>query len=152
MEDGAELEAAVAVRLVEDTIRSLGVDPAKARHAASPVPTFAVKRGSARVWIVVHPSTEGRPATLRVASPVIQLPSESRRAELYEQLLRLNGTDLVGAAFGIIEDEVVVLTERVVSDLDPAEVDNAIRTVGRFADHWDDILSQRFETPRSSDD
>ena len=54
--DRAESDAERAVTLVEDTIRALGIDPAAARVTASKGGAqFALKRGSARVVIAIHP-------------------------------------------------------------------------------------------------
>lgn len=153
----AEASAAEADRanaLVEDAIRRLGVDPQQARvtgAAAGGSISYVLRRGSARIAVAVHPSQGERAGTLRVAAPVVRLPAAEHRAALFQHLLELNARELVGAAFGLLGDEVIVVSERPLRDLDASEVDAAIRGVGRLADTWDDTLAGRFEAKRSSD-
>ena len=143
----------LAEALVEQTIKSLGIDPARARVSAGQGrAAFALKRGSASILIVLHPPREGEPdGTLRVVAPVIRLPAPDRRPALFQRLLELNGRELLGVAFGIVGDDVVVVTERSVRDLDESEVDTTLRTVGRVADRYDDALAREFGATRSAD-
>ncbi|MCA9609285.1 MAG: YbjN domain-containing protein [Myxococcales bacterium] len=150
--DQAKQDVERATALVEKTIEALGIDPATSRRERDGHVAYALRRGSARILIAVHaPSgdlTEGR---IRVVAPVVVLPSEDRQLALLKHLLVANATDLVGAAFAVSGDEVVVVTERAVRDLDASEVDTMIRTVGRVADRYDDELSKTFSLTRSSD-
>ena len=82
---------------------------------------------------------------------VVQLPAPDRLPELCREPLEANASKLVGAAFAISGEEVVVVTERSVQDLDGSEVDGMIRNVGRLADAWDDALAERYGARRSSD-
>jgi hypothetical protein len=150
-EDRAESEVERAIALVEEAIRGLGLDPEKAR-AASGGRSYALRRGSAQIAVTVHPGDGTREGTLRVAAPVVRLPSvEAQRNALLLYVLELNARELVGAAFGVVGEELVVVSERLLRDLDRSEVDAAIRGVGRLADTWDDVLSSRFGARRSSD-
>lgn len=150
-QDGGEATSAVA--LVEDAIKRLGIDPAQARGPSDAKSTqFAVRRGSARIAIAVHAGEGPREGSLRVAAAVIDLPADtSHRAALFQHLLELNARELVGAAFGLIGEQVVVVAERPLRDLNASEVDAAIRGVGRAADTYDDALASRFGAKRSSD-
>ena len=140
-----------AVRLVETVINTLGLsaeDASLPSDEPKKTRAFALKRGSARVVVAVHASEAG--GTIRVLAPCVKLgPTPS--AELFKHLLELNARELVGAAFGVFGDEVVVVTERSVEDLNASEVDAMIRGVGRIADRHDDALSQRFGVRRASD-
>jgi len=151
IEERANTDVERAVALVEETIEALGIDPRSSRNEREGHIAYALRRGSARILIAVHsPSgdlTEGR---IRVVAPVVVLPSAEQPA-LLRYLLEANATELVGAAFAISGQEVVVVTERSVGDLDASEVDTMIRTVGRVADRYDDQLSKTFELQRSSD-
>jgi hypothetical protein len=111
---------------------------------------YALQRGSAHVMVVVHPAQGGREGTFRVAAPVVCIPEGPSRAALYQHLLELNARELVGASFGVVGGDVVVVSERPLRDLDASEVDATIRGVGRLADHWDDMLAQQFEIAHSS--
>lgn len=138
-----------AVRLIESVIRGLGLDPAGATIPGdSATKAYALKRGSARVVVAVHQTETG--GTFRVLSPCVRLAADTG-PELFRHLLELNAREIVGAAFGIFGDEVVVVAERSVKDLDASEVETAIRNVGRIGDRYDDALAQRFGVKRSSD-
>lgn len=141
-----------AVTLVEEAIDRLGIDHVKARGSVDERSTqWALRRGSARIAIAVHRGEGSQAGTLRVAAPVVALPEASHRLALYQHLLELNARELVGAAFGLVADEVVVVTERSIADLNASEVDAAIRGVGRIADTYDDALGSRFGVKRASD-
>lgn len=141
-----------AVALVEQTIRRLGIDPADSRSQREGHVAYALRRGSARILIAVHPPRgelpEGR---IRVVAPVVRLPASDRERELCRRLLEMNATELVGAAFAISGGEVVVVAERSVKELDDSEVDAMIRNVGRVADRYDDELAERYGAVRSCD-
>lgn len=138
-----------AVRLVESVIRGLGLDPENATIPGdATTKAYALKRGSARVIVAVHSTETG--GTFRVLSPCVKLAKGSS-PDLFKHLLELNARELVGAAFGIFGEEVVVVAERTVKDLDASEVEAAIRNVGRIGDRYDDALAQRFGVQRSSD-
>ena len=141
-----------AEALVEQTIRALGIDPTTARTTAGERTVYSLKRGSASILVVLHPPREGEPdGTIRVVAPIIRLPAADRRPALFQRLLELNGRELIGAAFGIVGDDVVVLSERSVRDLDASEVEATLRTIGRVADRYDDVLAKEFGTTRSAD-
>jgi len=141
-----------AVDLVEQAIRGLGIDPAASRTEREGHVAFAMRRGSARILAAIHgPTAELGGGRLRVVAPVVRLPGNDREAALCRRLLEANATELVGAAFAISGQEVVVVAERGVRDLDASEVDAMIRTVGRVADRYDDELATAFGAVRSSD-
>ncbi len=138
-----------ALRLIESVIKGLGLDPASATIPGdAATKAYALKRGSARVVVAVHSTETG--GTFRVLSPCVRIEATSS-PDLYKHLLELNARELVGAAFGVFGDEVVVVSERSVKDLDASEVEAAIRNVGRIGDRYDDALAQRFGVKRSSD-
>lgn len=147
----------LAMRLVERSIAELGVSPVATRlHDASSGAdaggTWSFKRGSADVLVTVSPPQGGHAGAIRVISPVVRLPEdEAVCARLFRHLLTLNGMQVVGAAFGLIEEEVVVVAERSVVDLDPSEVDEMLRAVGEVADYFDEVLAGEYGGVPSSD-
>lgn len=150
--DDATNEVERAVALVEQTIRGLGIDPAVSRTEREGHVAFALRRGSARILVAVHgPTAELGGGRLRVVAPVVRVPGGEREPALYRRLLEANATELVGAAFAISGQEVVVVAERGVRDLDASEVDSMIRNVGRVADRYDDELATTYGAKRSSD-
>ena len=147
---GGDVERAVA--LVEETIRALGIDPASTRAPGEGAAAYALRRGSARILVAVHPPSGDRlDGRLRVVAPVVRLPPPERDAPLLRRLLEANASELSGVAFGLSAGEVVAVAERSVRDLDRSEVDATIRAVGRIADHYDDELARAFGAVRSSD-
>ena len=56
------------------------------------------------------------------------------------RLLELNASALTQAAFGLRGNEIVLTTDRSTAGLDPIEVDEMIRRVAEYADHYDDFL------------
>jgi len=151
-EDRAATDVERATALVEQTIRGLGIDPGASRSQREGHVAFALRRGSARILIAVHPPggemTEGR---IRVVAPVVRMPPAETERDLCRHLLEANASELVGAAFAISGGEVVVVAERSVRDLDASEVNSMIRNVGRVADRYDDELATRYGAVRSSD-
>lgn len=137
-----------AIALVEDAIRKLGIDPAQVR---APGAHYALRRGSARITVAVHGTEGAREGSLRIAAKVIKLPAEGERPALFQHLLELNARELAGAAFGVLEGDVVVVAERALRDLDASEVESMLLGVGRIADTYDDALAKRFGAARSSD-
>lgn len=141
-----------AVALVEQTIRGLGIDPAVSRNQRDGHVAYALRRGSARILIAVHaPAGELTEGRIRVVAPVVKAPDAENEAAVFRRLLEANATELVGSAFALSGQEVVVVSERSVQDLDASEVDAMVRNVGRVADRWDDELATAFGLARSSD-
>jgi hypothetical protein len=142
--------------LVEGALVRFGVDPATVRvHDDAPVASWALKRGSASVLVSVttRPSRgeqDGDAVFLRVVSPVIFVPSGEKSA-LYQHLLELNANGLVNAAFGVLGEHVVAVSERPAKGLDESEVEQVIKHTSAVADTYDDRLAERFGGKRVAD-
>ncbi len=136
-----------ARELVEATIRKIGLDPATTR-AESPSETQAVwtlKRGSASVLVTVARHENEAATYLRVVSPVVNLPGDpGRQVALYRRLLELNAAGLANAAFGLLGERVVVVSERPAAGLDASEVEQIVRHLSAVADTFDDRLEKEF--------
>ncbi len=137
-----------AQTLVEATIRKLGIDPATARVAAGPAGSSAawtLKRGSASVLVTVTYHDEEKTTYLRVAAPVVTLPADAGvHLALFRRLLEMNGQGLANAAFGIIGDRVVAVSERPATGLGAEEVEQSVRHLAAVADTFDDRLAKEF--------
>jgi hypothetical protein len=82
---------------------------------------------------------------LRVASPVIGLPADAtKQVGCMRKLLELNAAGLANAAFGLVGDRVVAVSERPVEGLDPEEVEQMVRHLAAVADTFDDRLAKEF--------
>jgi hypothetical protein len=135
-----------AKSLVEATIAKLGVDPATTRVPAGPqAAAWTLKRGSASVLVTVTRHDDENATYLRVASPVVTLPADpSVHTALFRKLLEMNGAGLANAAFGLVGDRVVAVSERPAEGLGPEEVEQAIRHLAAVADTFDDRLARDF--------
>jgi hypothetical protein len=142
-----------AKKLVEETIRKIGLDPAtcKASAAGESQAAWTLKRGSASVLVIVTKhADEGGTAYLRVASPVVNLPADANsHPALFRKLLELNAAGLANAAFGLIGDKVVVVSERPTVGLDAVEVEQTVRHLAAVADTFDDRLEKDFGASRA---
>ena len=134
-----------AKKLVEDTITKLGLDPASTRGPASDSQAaWTLKRGSASVLVTVtiHEKDE---TFLRVASPVVTLPADkAQHAALFRRLLEINAGGLANAAFGLVGDRVVAVSERPADGLGAEEVEQTVRHLAAVADTFDDRLEKEF--------
>jgi anti-sigma factor RsiW len=148
-----ESEFENAKSLVEATIRKLGLDPAamRAPSAGEGQAAWTLKRGSASVLVVVtRRENEDNATYLRIASPVVTLPADaSLHLPLFRRILELNAAGLANAAFGLIGERVVVVSERPVAGLDEGEVEQAVRHLAAVADTFDDRLEKDFGATRA---
>ncbi len=142
-----------AKKLVEETIKKLGLDPAGARApgGGASIPgqatqaAWTLKRGSASVLITVTHHEDPKETFLRVASPVVSLPADKAKHEgLFKHLLELNAAGLSNAAFGLAGDRVVAVSERPAAGLGAEEVEQTIRHLAAVADTFDDRLEKEF--------
>jgi len=144
--------------LVETAIQTLGVSAASARakegegHAS-----WTLQRGSAAILIALATRETGsgqRAVFLRVISPVMTLPDASKREALYKHLLELNAgvnSALANAAFGLVNDRVVVVSERPTDSLQSEEIGQMVRHLAAVADTYDDRLVKAFGGELASD-
>ena len=135
-----------AKKLVEDTIRKLGLDPATMRAQESETQAaWTLKRGSAWVLVTVTRHDDEETTYLRVASPVVSLPADAaKQTALFRRLLELNAAGLANAAFGLVGDRVVAVCERPAEGLGAEEVEQSVRHLAAVADTFDDRLAKEF--------
>jgi hypothetical protein len=79
------------------------------------------------------------------------VPAEGNREALYKRLLELNASGLANAAFALLNDKVVAVSERPAENLDPGEVEQMVRHLSAVADTYDDRLVKEFGGKRASD-
>ena len=135
-----------AKKLVEETIKKLGLDPATTRASTTDAQAaWTLKRGSASVLVTVTRHDEGDETFLRVASPVVNLPaSKEQHPALFRRLLEINAGGLANAAFGLVGDRVVAVSERPAEGLGAEEVEQMVRHLAAVADTFDDRLEKEF--------
>ncbi len=144
--------------LVEEVVRGLGIDPTNALAKSDATSaTWTVQRGSAPILITLgtRPAPpSGEPRTfLRVVSPVLTLQEgpPASHEPLFRHVLELNAAGLANAAFGLIDQRIVAVSERPTEDLSRSELDQMIRHLAAVADTYDDrLLAQFGGRPRST--
>jgi hypothetical protein len=60
------------------------------------------------------------------------------------KVLELNASGLVNAAFGLMGDRVVAVSERPAAGLDAGEVEQIVKHLSAVADTFDDRLAKEF--------
>ena len=64
------------------------------------------------------------------------------------RLLELNARTMRNASFGLLNDGVVIVSERPVEGLDANEVEQILKHVGALADHYDDEFIKEYGVAR----
>jgi len=138
-------------QMVEGVLTDRGVDPLKNRIQSAAGPAWGFSQGSAEVYIFLTAGGTGD-NFIQVVSPVMRPTQETLgQAAFYRRLLELNANELTGAAFGLRDEEVVLTADRSTSGLDRIEVEEMIRRVAEYADHYDDALTLEFGGTRHAD-
>jgi hypothetical protein len=138
------------VRLLEDVLRKLGLDPTGAKVREEPgTVAWGVMRGSAQVLLMATSSDRG--VWVRAIAPVVKVPTSSEaKLTVYSRLLDLNAKTMRNAAFGVLNDNVVIVSERPAEGLDAAELEQILKHVGATADHYDDAFEKEYGLPKAS--
>lgn len=99
------------------------------------------KYGSVEVFVKLTGISDDD--TFTVSSTVLQLPRQNE-PELWRKLLEMNCSETFESHFGIFEDQVVVLSSRIVAELSAGEISRAITVVATIADDNNDKLQAEF--------
>jgi hypothetical protein len=99
--------------------------------------------GSVEVFVQLTGSTDND--TFKVWSSVLQLPAKNE-AQLMRKLLGMNWSETFEAYFGILDDQVVVLSTRSLAELSPGAISRIITVVATIADNNDESLKAEFAT------
>jgi hypothetical protein len=131
--------------MVESVIKTLGHDPEESRvETESELPAWRVRKGSALVTVTIYPHGGDGENHLQVTADVLRLDDKVDRLALYGRLLELNASTVKGAAFGLENGHVVLVSERSTVDLQLSEVKDLVARVEEYADHYDDLLAGEF--------
>ncbi len=127
--------------LIEDCIRSLGIDPNSCR-GQNPG-QWDMKKGSAQVWIDIfvsqHNPTYGYFQTM---APICQVPLVNQM-EFFKEALEINHT-LYGVAFTVFKGWLYLKMIREVHGLDRDEVLAMLNRTGTYADEYDDHFKNKY--------
>lgn len=97
--------------------------------------------GSVEVFVQLSGETDEDLFT--VWSSVLKLPAKDE-VGLMRKLLEMNWTQTYESRFGIMNEQVVVLSQRTVADLSAEEISRAITLVATIADDHDEMLKETF--------
>lgn len=144
---------AIADQIVEEetTTNLVGVIETVIASLASDNTAMVNRNDSGHLWkfkygtveIFVQLTGQSDEDALTVWSSVLKLPAKDE-PKLMRQLLERNWSNTLEARFGIVNNEVVVVTTRSLADLSPGEISRAITIVATIADESDEPLLQEF--------
>ncbi|MEG3435654.1 YbjN domain-containing protein [Pannus brasiliensis CCIBt3594] len=95
------------------------------------------------VEVFVQLTGESDDDFLSVWSFVLKLPVKDELG-LMRKVLEMNCSETFEAHFGIMEDRLVVISQRTVADLAPGEISRSITLVATVADNNDEYLKETF--------
>ena len=126
------------VELIENVISTLEEDKsAMVSHTPDGAYLWKFKYGTVQVFVQLTGISDED--TITVSSVVLKLPAKDE-LKLMRYLLELNCTTTLEARFGIIENQVVVISTRTVAELSPGEISRIITIVATIADNYDEPL------------
>ena len=97
--------------------------------------------GSATVFVQLTGETDED--TITVWSPILQLPVKNE-AQLMKKMLQMNWLSTFESHFAIAENQVVVVSSRILADISPSEISRIITIVATVADDNDDNFKAEF--------
>jgi phage pi2 protein 07 len=138
----AETTSINYVEIVENVIDSLEQDDsAMVSHPSEGGYRWKFNYGSVEVFVQLTGITDED--TITVWSAVLKLPAKDE-PKLMRQLLEMNASSTFESHFAIIENQVVVMGTRTLTDLSPSEVSRLITVVATIADNNDEALQSEF--------
>ncbi len=129
------------VEVIETVISSLDQEDTAMVSQSEEGHLWKFKYGSVEVFVQLTGSSDDD--TFTVWSSVLQLPAKNE-PQLMRKLLEMNWSDTFESCFGIVDDQVVVLSSRTVAELSAGEISRAITVVATIADDNDDALQAEF--------
>ncbi|ACK66383.1 Domain of unknown function DUF1821 [Rippkaea orientalis PCC 8801] len=127
--------------VIETVISSLAENESAMVHHDGQEYFWKFNYGSVEVFVQLTGETDDD--LLTVWSAVLKLPATDELG-LMKKLLTMNWGETLETRFAIMNDKVVVLTQRTVADLSPEEISRAITLVATIADDNDELLQQQF--------
>ncbi|MGB5594712.1 MAG: YbjN domain-containing protein [Crocosphaera sp.] len=126
---------------IETVIGSLQQNDSAMVHHDDQGYLWKFEYGSVETYVQLTGETEED--LLTVWSPVLTLPAKDELG-LMRKLLEMNGEETLETRFGIMNNQIVVLSQRTVADLSPGEISRAITLVATIADNNDEILLETY--------
>jgi Putative bacterial sensory transduction regulator len=130
------------VEVIENVIDTLEQDnSAMVSHSEEGGYLWKFNYGSVEVFVKLSGTSDED--TITVWATVLKLPVQDE-SKLMRHLLEMNCSSTLEARFGIIENQVVVITTRTLAELSTGEVSRLITIVATIADNNDDTLKAEF--------
>lgn len=136
-----DVKAVNHVEVIETVISSLDQDNTAMVSQGEEGHLWKFKYGSIEVFVQLTGITVDD--TFTVSANVLQLPRQ-REPELFRKLLEMNSSETFEAHFGIVDNQIVVLSTRTVAELTASEISRYITVVATIADDNDDKLAAEF--------
>ena len=131
------------IKMIEGFFKRIGLNPSQQRWPETDTLGWYLQRGSALIYVILN--QHGDTPTVRIVAPMLYLP-DSLILPLYRTCLEMN-MELINCAFGVIDDKVVLVSERPIAGLDAHELEGTIRYLSSMADNLDNKLSAEFKAP-----
>lgn len=129
------------VEVIETVINSLDSDNTAMVSRSEAGHLWKFKYGTVEVFVQLTGLAEEDMLTVWAA--VLKLPAKDE-PKLMRHLLEQNWSSTMEARFGIVNDEIIIVTNRSLTDLSPSEISRAITIVATLADESDEPLQQEF--------
>lgn len=129
------------VEVIETVISSLEQDESAMVNRSDKGTFWKFKYGSVEVFVQLTGSSDED--ILTVWSPVLNLPAKNE-PQLMRHLLEMNCGETFEACFGILGNQVVVLTSRPLADISPGEISRLMTIVATIADDNDEALQAEY--------
>lgn len=137
-----QAEASVShVEEIETVIYSLDQDNTAMVSKTENGHLWKFQYGTVEVYVQLTGETDDD--LLKVWAAVLPLPAKDE-AKLMRKLLEMNWSETYETAFGIFNEQIVVLSHRSVAGLSPEEISRAITLVATIADDNDEPLQEEF--------
>ena len=128
--------------MIENVIDTLDEnDSAMVSHPNDGSYLWKFKYGSVEVFVQLTGTSDED--TITIWASVLKLPGKDETT-MMRHLLQMNCSATLEARFGIVENQVVVISTRTLEDLSPAEVSRLITIVATIADDNDEELQSKF--------
>ena len=130
------------VEVIENVISTLDEEnTAMVSHSNEGAYLWKFKYGTVEVFVQLTGTSDED--TITVWSSVLKLPVKNE-PKMMRQLLEMNCSSTFEARFGIIENQVVVISTRTLAELSPGEASRLITIVASIADNSDEPLEAEF--------
>ncbi len=129
------------VDVIQTVIASLEHDKGAMVSQNEAAYVWKFKYGSVEVFVQLTGLSDED--TFTAWATVLKLPAKDE-ARLMRKLLEMNWSSTFEACFGIFNEQVVVLSTRILTELSPSEISRIITVVATIADENDEVLQSEF--------